>query len=458
MLNKNNIIIWVVAILIIAFLTYAFLVKRVNWLETYDDLSTEPYGTFVFKKLLQTQNEGYSFKELNKSKTVYLESFKDSTDQNYIFLGGGFWIDSLHADQLFNFIKNGNNAVICSYIFSDEIDKRLARLDTVNYSEPYIDGDSNKNKKPLVEINPASLVTNYENYLDSISLHLIHPDFKNTDSSRIISYRNDGASVQRFFPAYYIQNFKKKEDVTPLGTFKSKDEKVDRHLGSVSGINTFNFIKVKIGKGTLYLHSTPLVFTNYFMRDSANLSYATDVFSHLPKGNIIWDSKNRYSSEFVENKNRQKNNFIRGSSPLQFIIKQPALRKAWFILLGLAIIYVAFTSKRLQRIIPVHNEPTNENLRILELLAARGWRKKEYSATAFELFQQFKNFVKKRYRIEFKERNLEFTANLSETSNIPQHIIEKIANTYFSALISPINERELAEMFQALRAFYSKSV
>ncbi len=458
MRNKNNIIIWVVAIFIIAFLAYAFLVKRINWSENYDDLSTEPYGTLVFKKLLQKQNEGFNFKELTKSQSVYLDSFKNSINQNYVFLGEGFWVDSLHTDQLFNFIKSGNNAIICSYVFSDEIDKRLARIDTVKYRGTVLDGDSIENKILRVEINPANLETNYENYFDSVSLHLIHPDFKNTDSSRIINCHYDGVSVQRFYPAYQIQSFKKKEDVIPLGMFVPEDLKTNGHSGNISGINTFNFIKVKVGKGTLYLHSTPLIFTNYFLRDSTNLNYVADVFSHLPKGNIIWDSKNRYSSQFVENKNRQKNNFIRGSSPLQFIIKQPALRKAWFILLALAIIYVAFTSKRLQRIIPMHNEPTNENLRILELLAARGWRKKEYSATANELFQQFKTFVKKRYRVEFKERNLEFTAQLSEISNIPKHVIEKITNTYFSALVSQVNEQELAEMFQALRAFYSKSV
>ena len=456
--KKNNFIIWLIVIFSVAFLTYAFLIKRVNWSETYNDTSTEPYGTLVFKKLLQKQNADFNFRELTKSQSVYLDSFKNRTDQNYIFLGGGFWIDSLHTEQLFNFIKNGNNAIICSYVFSDEIDKQLARIDTVRYNDASFSEDTSKIKNNRVEINPANLETIYKNYFDSITLHLIHPDLNKTDSSHIISIRYDGTSAKRYIPAYQIQNFKKKEDVTPLGMFTPEDTETTENEGNISNGNTFNFIKVKIGKGTLYLHSTPLVFTNYFLRDSANLNYAADVFSHLPRGNIIWDSKNRYSSDYVENKNRQKNNFFHGGSPLQFIINQRALRRAWFILLALAIIYVAFTSKRLQRIIPMHNNPVNENLRILELLAVRGWRKKEYSATAYELFQQFKIFVKKRYRVEFKERNQEFTVQLSEISNIPQHIIEKITNSYFSASVSAMKEQELAEMFQALRAFYSKSV
>ena len=460
MRKNSNVIILTIAILLIALLLYSFLSKRTNWFETYDDLSSEPYGTLVIKKLLQKQNEGYNFKELSKSNKVYLDSFAKNTDQNYIFLGGGFGIDSVHTAQLFRFIENGNNAFICSYVFSDEIDKVLARLDTITYPDVNLE-DSIKSKhlpKSQLDIRPASLNTSYVNYFDSISLHFIHPDFKDIDSSKIISYRYDGIPIAHYFSAYQINNFRKPEDVIPLGTQKNEDTKSDYHLSSPRRSSNFNFIKVKIGKGTLYLHSTPLIFTNYYLRNASNLTYSARVFSHFPKGNIIWDSKNRYSREYVENKNRQSNNFISGSSPLQFILKQPALRKAWFILLSLVIIYIVFTSKRVQRIIPVNNEPINENLRLLELLASRCWRNKEYNATVHELFHQFKMFVKKRYRAEYKENNPEFIAQLSESSNIPTHIIQKITGTYFSAIATPIKEPELAEMFQALHAFYSKSI
>ena len=459
MRKNSNVIILFIAIILIALLLYSFLSKRTDWSETYDDLSTEPYGTLVVKKLLQKQNEGYNFKELSKSNKVYLDSFAKSAGQNYIFLGGGFWIDSLHTAQLFRFIENGNNAFICSYAFSDEIDKVLARIDTIRYPQVDIE-DSTKPKKSQiqVDIRQASLNTIYENYYDSISLHLIHPDFKDVDSSKIISYRYDGFVNSHYFSAYKINNFKKPEDVIPLGTQKKEDFKSDFRLSSNYSRSNFNFIKVKIGKGTLYLHSTPLIFTNYYLRDTANLTYSARVFSHLSKSNIIWDSKNRYSREYVENKNRQLNNFIGRSSPLQFILKQPALRKAWFILLALVFIYIVFTSKRVQRIIPVNNAPINQNLQLLELLASRGWRNKEYNATVYELFQQFKMFVKKRYRAEYKENNPEFIAQLSESSNIPTHIIQKITGTYFSATATAIKEHELLEMFQALRAFYSKSI
>ena len=459
MRKNSKVIILFVAIILIALLLYSFLSKRTNWSETYDDLSTEPYGTLVVKKLLQKQSEGYNFEELSKSNNFYLDKFAKSTGQNYIFLGGGFWIDSVHTAQLFRFIENGNNAFICSYAFSDEIDKVLARIDTMRYPEVEFE-DSTKSKNSLiqVDIKQASLNSSYANYYDSISLHLIHPDFKDVDSSKIISYRYDGSVYPHYFSAYKINNFKKPEDVIPIGIQKKEDFNPDLSLSSNYSRSNFNFFKVKIGKGTLFLHSTPLIFTNYYLRDTANLTYSARVFSHLSQSNIIWDSKNRYSREYVENKNRQLNNFIGRSSPLQFILKQPALRKAWFILLALVIIYIVFTSKRVQRIIPVNNAPKNENLQLLQLLALRGWRNKEYNATVYELFQQFKMFVKKRYRAEYKENNPEFVTQLSESSNIPTHVIQKITGTYFSATATAIKEHELVEMFEALRAFYSKSI
>src|SRR5436305_15122600 len=60
------------------------------------------------------------------------------------------------------------------------------------------------------------------------------------------------------------------------------------HLGQVNDRYS-NFIAVPYGKGTFYLHSDPIAFTNYQLKDEHHLAYAEKVFSYLQPANIYWD-------------------------------------------------------------------------------------------------------------------------------------------------------------------------
>lgn len=111
-----------------------------------------------------------------------------------------------------------------------------------------------------------------------------------------------------------------------------------------------NFIKIKHGKGTLFLHNQPLAFSNYTLLESNNHLYVENVLSYLPEGIIYW-SVDRLETEPMQS-----------SSILRFILTNEALKWAWyFFLLGL-LFFVIFTAKRKQRIIPVKIPVKNTTL------------------------------------------------------------------------------------------------
>lgn len=101
-----------------------------------------------------------------------------------------------------------------------------------------------------------------------------------------------------------------------------------------------NFIKVKHGKGTIYLHSEPLILTNYYLLESDNSRYVESVFSYLPNRETVWFS--RANKQVAES-----------SSPMRFILSNPPLRYAWWVFLGGLLLFVIFNAKRKQRIVPV---------------------------------------------------------------------------------------------------------
>ncbi|MBL0018352.1 MAG: hypothetical protein IPP17_18390 [Bacteroidetes bacterium] len=105
------------------------------------------------------------------------------------------------------------------------------------------------------------------------------------------------------------------------------------------------FIRIDMGEGSFYLHSVPLMFTNYFMVDPVNNQYISKALSFLPVQDVIWD-------EYF------KPGKVKTDSPVGHLLEQPALRWAWILALAGVLLFMVFESKRKQRIIPVI-EPLN---------------------------------------------------------------------------------------------------
>src|SRR6185295_18393199 len=125
--------------------------------------------------------------------------------------------------------------------------------------------------------------------------------------------------------------------------------------------NKVNFFRIPYGKGNLYIHTNPLVFTNYFLVKPDKVEYASSVFSHLHGESIIWDEFSK--SELTPN-NAPKVN------PMSYILQQDSLRYAWWLMLFAALLYTLFTAKRKQQVIPVLEGKTNTSLEFVNTIAA----------------------------------------------------------------------------------------
>jgi len=101
-----------------------------------------------------------------------------------------------------------------------------------------------------------------------------------------------------------------------------------------------NFIKVPYGSGEFYLHTQPVAFTNYHLLKENHAEYASNVLSYIDNGQIFWFLKNQ-------------SGIVVSSSPLRYILSQPALKWAMYIALIGILIFMIFTAKRKQRIIKI---------------------------------------------------------------------------------------------------------
>lgn len=134
-------------------------------------------------------------------------------------------------------------------------------------------------------------------------------------------------------------------------TLLSKEHRI---LGSSSdGDSPYaNFVKVNYGKGHIYLHTEPLILTNYYLLKPSGQAYVQDVFSYLPKRQTLW---------FMEEDDKGKS-----SSLMRFILSNEALRNAWWLFLGCLVLFAFFNAKRKQRVVPIIEPLENKSVEFVK--------------------------------------------------------------------------------------------
>lgn len=167
-----------------------------------------------------------------------------------------------------------------------------------------------------------------------------------------------------------------------------------------SGNNKYaNFIKVPHGNGFFYLHTQPAAFTNYHILKENHSEYLEKIVSYIPKGKIFW-TIDKINGESVS------------SSPMRFILSNPALKWAWYLFLIGMVFFMIFNAKRKQRIVPIVKPLQNTTV--------------DFTKTIGNLYYQegdHQNIINKKI-IYFLERvRNEF---LIETNTLDENFIKKL--------------------------------
>lgn len=393
--------------------------KRTNWKETYDEQSKDPYGTYIVLELLKSYFPEKDLILIKDSLSNILPlTFAEQI--NYVFIGEALHFDSLDIEHILQVVANGGNAFISSRTIPDDLMYYIY--------DGYCDGSS---------------WYDYEEVNDSSAqLSVLHPNL-NKDSSNFTYrfYRRDlrpNYRWQYIYKSYFCED---EFGLTAIGFMKD----------SLS-----NFAKIAYGNGVIYLHTTPLAFTNIQLLEEAHLQYANKVFSHLTPGIIYWDRYNR-ASEFVgKRRNAQPPDSsprrITSKGPLQYILEQPPLAWAWYLLLFSALLYLIFRAKRRQRVIPVLEKNRNTSLEFLATIGQLYFLQNNHRKLALQKMKYFGNFIRDRYMMNFNEDSLERIATKSE---IDEEWIQKILLVYKNIENSAfVSENTLKEFHQLIDYFY----
>jgi len=219
-----------------------------------------------------------------------------------------------------------------------------------------------------------------------------------------------------------------------------------------SGLNNSpNFLQFRMGAGSVYLHTAPLAFSNYFILHKNNVAYYQGALSVIPQNvtKILWNEYYLYKKTTPPE-----------SEPawLSVLFRYKAFRWGFMTALGVLLLYLLMEIRRKQRIIPHWPASKNESLDFVQTIGRLYYDQRNHQDLALKMSAFFLDHVRSRYNITTAVLDDEFVAALSTKAGYPADDIMSIVNDISSLPDKAgLTEQQLAQFHKKLEKFYQKT-
>jgi len=313
-------------------------------------------------------------------------------------------------------IENKNIIVICSSFNPDELDTKILKGLLEKGNDVFI--AANSFGKFITD--SLRISTNYSFFagFDSVNVNFSNPALK-----RDVDYKFTRGNYDHYFSSFDTSN------VFVLGT---------------SDIGYANFLNAKVGQGNLYLHAVPNIFTNHNLL-KAEREYIFKSLSYLKVRDIIWD-------EYYKEVNKYQ------STPIRYILSQPALKWAYFTLVISLIFFVIFKGRRNQRIIPIIKPLSNTTMEFVRTVGNLYFKQSNHKNIADKKITYYLDFIRTKYSLKTLHLTDNLLKQISEKSGIEVTEIRRIFNLINLVSISTsIKKETLLELNNQIENFYIKT-
>lgn len=403
-MSKGYTILLAALILMLGMLVYleASTADPVDWGKTYSSQDKIPYGTYIFFQNLKEQAQ-----HLNLIKQPPLEFIKDSTvSGTYIFINQGFSFGEHARKDFLQWVEKGN------VLFLSAEYSQIFESDSLSLQFEY--GIRGKN------------IINYPEYKFS------NPNFKTVEP---YIFPRDAS----------ISYFKKIDSLnqTVLGWTNFKDENKKNYQEEI------NFLRIPYGKGELLFHTSPEVFSNFFLLKGNNYEYMEKLLAYLDlEGEIYYDvylDPNFNPSRFH-------------SSPLYVILLNKYLKWGYYFMLIGVVLFIIFEGKRKQKAIRVIPPLENKSYEYTRSIAGMYLDQKDHTSIAQKRIEQFLEYVRVHLRTEVKKIDKALIHRLNELTDVSEEeifdLFEEIRNLQVKQNIS---KKELQSLNKKINHFKKNS-
>jgi hypothetical protein len=389
-------LVWFLAFLVLA-LALIYLIfnsaRQTNWAPHFKPESKDPHGLYLFHKLLESNRRQAEVTVVKKKLTTYLENVDGPA--TYFYTGKQLRMTPSEAIALGDFVRAGNTAFLA--VEETPLFLLMGLLEgqpreTFDYwsiedywllPDSLIEYDNNlsEQKDFLDEFR--------EYYRDSLTRAY---DIKRTrylmEAATLKHHKGQQVRLQlndKYGPTSYEWSWLRNDFIQP--------PYAGAEVVSTLNDTLVNGISIPVGAGRVIWFATPLVLSNFNIKDEQALQFAESLLQDLSlKPQFIIDQVDRKG-----NFNPSGGDF--GSTPLAYILNQPSLRWAWYILLTAMFLFLISASRRLQRIIPTRPVLANSAIAYAETLGALNFNANDPGLQTDLLLRLFKRRIKERLHI-----------------------------------------------------------
>lgn len=360
-----------------------------SWWPNYRYDNDQPYGTKYLYELFQKDMPEDSFKLLQKKPSLIID--ETETNSLIFYIGYNTFYDSLTTVWLKDYIDKGNSVCIASDRLPFQLINDIYELDTMLFYTEY-----------------------YESKTVSTSF--------NSESDEEYNFHYQWAKdtseyAWRYFSETTMESYWKKFLYTPI---------------SVIDNDKPNFLKIQFGQGSLYIFTTPLFLTNYFLISEEGFNYSNAFFNSLGDyEKVYWDDFSRMPNFGFGNSTIDKNN------PLEFILENTALRWAWYLFLVGILLFILFMLKRRRKPMKIINADKNTSIEYAKAVGLLHYKTAGHTDLANRLMKIFQHFIHSKYGIGQHLEREDQIKQLSLHSGLSKKRIEAIYNTHFSIKYNP---------------------
>ncbi len=370
---KENKILVVLCIILLIPLVSMFTKKTTKWDLSLKTEDKAPFGTFVFDSLMKHE---FGSRYQYVQNTLYEIHQQDSSSKSIIVLADFLDLSSDDIEEIMYGARKGNKYILAANNFNEDICKKF----NFEYSNN-------------IDVNPFWFSENPEE-----------------EKSIIKIYDENNASSLVKIEVGIVNSYLYEWDTTAKVLLENENS-------PIAVLNTYN-------KGSVIICSSPYIFTNYFILDKTCWKVTDRLLQDFYSDKIIFAERYLHDN---------KNN----ASIFKNLLRYDALRYLLYFSLILILVYMIFTAKRKQRIIPIIKQPKNNSLEFIKLIGRLYFLKKNHTDICVKKFLYLKDYLHRTHQINFNEEN-------------EQLLYEKIS------VKTGINVKQIRELFSKMNGIMTR--
>jgi len=376
-----------------------------DWSESYSRNDKIPYGAYILGEELSSLFPGQNIRELTIPPFEYIRNSESDTanTRNWIFINDVVDPDINELSLLMDTVAGGDN------LFISTSDPGDALSDTLGFS--------------------VSFQTSFS------SADSLFSQPANIQSNTTINFKNPGLREAGGW------TYEESRSIY----FTRVDTANTVLLGDVDSENP-NFIRISHGKGEIFIHLFPIAFTNYYLREYNYAAYAFKALSYLPVNNVIWDEYYKAGRSGY-------------TTPMGYVLSQPPLRNAWFLILAGIGLFMIFKGRRIQRAIPEQRPPVNSTLEFARTIGSLYLEKGTHKEIALKKIKYFTDYCRQHLGISIPDAADDPVKAIAERSGVPEPDVSEMMD-YIRRVRkkTDISKEELKNVTLKIDQFYKNSL